>query len=134
MGEIYIPKKDEEKKEEIPSLGEDLKEIGVSFLEAGKEAFVNVFSSFGVAKLAAEEKEKAKPLKSVIQDKFTPLSAYAFMAFVLLYMPCMVVAVAFRHEFGTWKWFGVAFAYGTALAWVVSFAIFQGGTLLGLGG
>jgi len=134
MGEIYIPKKDEEKKEEIPSLGEDLKEIGVSFLEAGKEAFVNVFSSFGVAKLAAEEKEKAKPLKSVIQDKFTPLSAYVFMAFVLLYMPCMVVAVAFRHEFGTWKWFGVAFAYGTALAWVVSFAIFQGGTLLGLGG
>ncbi|RJR33566.1 MAG: ferrous iron transport protein B [Deltaproteobacteria bacterium] len=134
MGEIYIPKQEEEKKEEVPSLGEDLQEIGVSFLAAGQEAFMNVFSSFGVAKLAAEEKEKAKPLKSVIQDKFTPLSAYAFMAFVLLYMPCMVVAVAFRHEFGTWKWFGVAFAYGTALAWAVSFAIFQGGTLLGLGG
>ena len=134
MGEIYIPKKDEEKKEEPPTLGEDLKEIGVSFLGAGKEAFMNVFSSFGVAKLAAEEKEKAKPLKSVIQDKFTPLSAYAFMAFVLLYMPCMVVAVAFRHEFGTWKWFGVAFAYGTALAWLVACVIFQGGKLLGLGG
>jgi ferrous iron transport protein B len=134
MGEIYLPKKDEEKKEETPSLGEDLQEIGVSFLAAGQEAFANVFSSFGVAKLAAEEKEKSKPLKAVIQDKFTPLSAYAFMAFVLLYMPCMVVAVAFRHEFGTWKWFGVAFAYGTALAWVVSFTIYQGGALLGLGG
>jgi ferrous iron transport protein B len=133
MGEIYLPKR-EEKKEETPTLGEDLKEIGVSFLGAGKEAFWNVFSSFGVAKLAAEEKEKAKPLKSVIQDKFTPLSAYAFMAFVLLYMPCMVVAVAFRHEFGSWKWFGVAFAYGTALAWLTAFTIFQGGTLLGWGG
>ncbi|MBI4642168.1 MAG: ferrous iron transport protein B [Deltaproteobacteria bacterium] len=91
MGEIYLPKK-EEKKEEAPTLGEDLKEIGVSFLGASKEAALNVFSSL------------------------------------------MVVAVAFRHEFGSWKWFGLAFAYGTALAWVVSFIIYQGGKLLGWGG
>ncbi len=56
------------------------------------------------------------------------------MAFVLLYMPCIVVAFAFRHEFGTWKWFGVAFAYQMALAWVVALIIYQGGRLLGLGG
>lgn len=134
MGEIYIPKAKEEKKEEAPTLGEDLKQMGVSFLGAGKEALQNVFSSFGVAKLSTEEKEKTKPLKAVIQDQFTPLSAYAFMAFVLLYMPCMVVAVAFRLEFGSWKWFGVAFAYEMVLAWVVAFAIYQGGKLLGLGG
>jgi ferrous iron transport protein B len=73
-------------------------------------------------------------LKQVIQGAFTPLSAYAFMAFVLLYMPCMVVAVALRHEFGTWKWFGVTFAYQTALAWLVALVIYQGGRFLGLGG
>ena len=134
MGEIYTPKAKEAKKEARPSLGEDLQKMGVSFLAAGKEAVFNVFSSFGSTKFSMEEKEKTRPLKAVIQKQFTPLSAYAFMAFVLLYMPCMVVAVAFRHEFGSWKWFGVAFGYEMILAWVVACAIYQGGKLLGLGG
>jgi ferrous iron transport protein B len=66
-------------------------------------------------------------------ETFTP-SAYAFMAFVLLYMPCVVAAAAFKHEFGTWKWFGVAFVYQSVLAWTVALAIYQGGRLFGLGG
>jgi ferrous iron transport protein B len=70
----------------------------------------------------------------VLRKTFTPLSAYAFIAFVLLYMPCIVVAVAMRQEFGAWKWFGVAFAYQMVLAWGVAFLIYQGGKLLGLGG
>jgi ferrous iron transport protein B len=134
MGEIYLPKAKEDKKEETVTLGEDLKEMGASFAGAAREAFANVFSYFGIAKLSTEEREKAKPLKSVIQNIYTPLSAYSFMVFVLLYMPCMVVAAAMRHEFGTWKWFGIMFAYQMLLAWGVAFAIYQGGKLLGLGG
>jgi ferrous iron transport protein B len=133
MGEIYLPKAKDEKKEEAPSLGQDLKEVAFSFGGAAKEAVQNVFS-FGSAKFSTEEKEKTKPLKSVLQKAFTPLSAYAFMVFVLLYMPCMVVAVAMRQEFGSWKWFGVTFGYQMVLAWSVAFAIYQGGKLLGLGG
>jgi ferrous iron transport protein B len=56
------------------------------------------------------------------------------MAFVLLYMPCVVVAIAMRQEFGSWKWFGVAFAYQSVLAWTVALVIYQGGRFLGLGG
>ena len=56
------------------------------------------------------------------------------MVFVLLYMPCMVVAVAMRQEFGSWKWFGVSFVYQSVLAWGAAFLIYQGGLLLGLGG
>ena len=56
------------------------------------------------------------------------------MAFVLLYMPCMIVIVAMRQEFGTWKWAVVGLAYQTALAWVVALLIYQVGTLLGFGG
>ena len=82
---------------------------------------------------STEEKEERSPLRDVIKSKFTPLSAYAFITFVLLYMPCVVVAIAMRQEFGTWKWFGIAFAYQMALAWVVAFAIYQGGKILGLG-
>ena len=63
----------------------------------------------------------------------SPLSAYAFIAFVLLHMPCVVVAIAMKQEFGTWKWFGIAFGYQMVLAWEVSCLIFQGGSLLGIG-
>jgi ferrous iron transport protein B len=134
MGEIYLPKENQTAAGQTPTFREDLVEIGTSFLAATRQAGENVITSIGVAKLSTEETEKTKPLKRVIQGAFTPLSAYAFMAFVLLYMPCMVVAVALRHEFGTWKWFGVTFAYQTALAWLVALVIYQGGRLLGLGG
>lgn len=124
----------QESGEKPPAITEDLKEIAVSFAGAAKDAVTNVFSTFGIASITAEEEEEQTGLKSIIQNSFTPLSAYAFMAFVLLYMPCVVVAIAMRQEFGTWKWFGIAFVYQMSLAWLVAFAIYQGGRLLGLGG
>jgi len=132
MGQIYG--KEEEKKEEPPSFGEDIKEIGLSFGKAVMDAGRNVVSTFGVATLAVEEDEKTKSWRDALPEQFTPLSALAFMAFTLLYMPCVVTAVAFRHEFGTWKWFGLATGYGLLLAWLVAMIIYQGGRLLGLGG
>ncbi|MBI3592813.1 MAG: ferrous iron transport protein B [Nitrospirae bacterium] len=131
MGEIYVQKAADEKKE-APTLTEDFKEIGTSFAAALKNSAMNVFSTFGIASLSAEEDEKRAGLKSVIQRTFTPLTAYAFITFVLLYMPCIVVAIAMRQEFGTWKWFGIAFAYQMILAWGVAFVIYQGGRLIGL--
>ena len=133
MGEIYAPEKKEEPKEK-PTLGEDLKEIAVSFGGAVKGAAVNVVSTFGAASLAAEEEEGQSALKEAVRGSFTPLSAYAFMVFVLLYMPCVIVGIAMRQEFGTWKWAGLAFLYQTTLAWGMAFIIYQGGRLLGLGG
>jgi ferrous iron transport protein B len=132
MGEIYVTKAEEEKKER-PSFREDLRDVAVSFGTAAKAAALNVFSTPGISSLSAEEDEKRAGLKGVIQKAFTPLSAYAFIVFVLLYMPCVVVAIAMRQEFGTWKWFGIAFAYQMGLAWVVAFVIYQGGKVLGLG-
>jgi ferrous iron transport protein B len=128
MGEIYAPKHEE--KEESPTLGEDMKEIVFSFGTAAKTAV----STLLYLPLEAEEEEDQSALKQAVKSGFTPLSSYAFMAFVLLYMPCVIVGVAMRQEFGTWKWAGVGFVYQTVLAWVVALIIFQGGTLLGLGG
>ncbi len=138
MGEIYVTKEEsgassQESEEKTPTFTEDMKGIAISFASATKDAAVNVFSTFGIASITAEEDEGQPGLKSVVQGAFTPLSAYAFMVFVLLYMPCVVVAIAMRQEFGTWKWFGIAFAYQMILAWVVVFVIYQGGRLLGLG-
>jgi len=137
MGEIYVTKesgvKSQESEEKTPTFTEDMKEIAISFASATKDAAVNVFSTFGIASITAEEDEEAGGMKPVIQREFTPLSAYAFMTFVLLYMPCVIVAIAMRQEFGTWKWFGIAFGYQMVLAWVVAFVIYQGGKLMGLG-
>lgn len=137
MGEIYAPNGAEEGNGPAPTLTEDLKEIGTSFGSAVTDSFDNVFSAFGVSSMSAEESaeetEERASLRSALKNQFTPLSAYAFIAYVLLYMPCVVVAIAMRHEFGTWKWFGIAFAYQMVLAWVVAFAIYQGGKFIGLG-
>jgi ferrous iron transport protein B len=135
MGEIYAPAVEpEDEGGPRPTVGEDLREAVVSLGGAFRAAASNVVSTFGVSSLAAEEEPGPSPLKAAVADAFTPLSAYAFMAFVLLYMPCVVVAIAMRQEFGSWKWFGVAFAYQSALAWTVALVIYQGGRLLGLGG
>ena len=128
MGEIYTPKHEEKK--ETPTLGDDLKEIVYSFGSAAKTAVSTLLYLPG----EAEKEEDQSALKLALRSGFTPLSSYAFMAFVLLYMPCVIVLVAMRQEFGTWKWAGVGFLYQTVLAWVVALIIYQGGQLLGLGG
>ncbi len=136
MAEIYAPDAALEA-EAKPTLGEDLKEIGVSFGKAVKESIGNVVSTVGLSSMSFEEEEEKRgdsPLKVAIRGAFTPLTAVGFMVFVLLYMPCVVVAIAMRQEFGGWKWFGVAFAYQTALAWAMALLVYQGGRLLGLGG
>lgn len=139
MSQIYAQKTDdnEKKTEETPSLAEDLKEVTVSFLNASKNAALNVFSGIGIKSLSTEESEEEKteksPLRQAIHGVFTPLSAYAFIAFVLLYWPCVVVAIATRQEFGTWKIYGQAVLMHTVLAWIVAFLIYQGGKIIGLG-
>lgn len=136
MSEIYVEQKNESAEEQKPSITEDLKEVTLSFLNASKEAVSNIFSGFGIKSLSSEEteeeKEERSPLRQAIQGVFTPLSAYAFIAFVLLYWPCVVVAIATRQEFGTWKIYGQAVLIHTALAWVTAFVIYQGGRLLGI--
>jgi ferrous iron transport protein B len=138
MGEIYVPAKEAEEEGPLPPLMEDLKEVVTSFGGAVKDSIGNVISAVGITTMSAEESDEETtergPLREAIKSQFSPLSAYAFIVFVLLYMPCVVAAVAMWHEFGTWKWFGIAFAYQMALAWGVAFIIYQGGRLLGMGG
>ncbi len=61
---------------------------------------------------------------------FTPLVAFSFMIFVLLYFPCIGVIATISRESGHWKWGLFTVVYTTLTAWVVSFIIYQGGSLL----
>ncbi|MFN8528547.1 MAG: ferrous iron transport protein B [Anaerolineae bacterium] len=72
-------------------------------------------------------------LGAALTETFTPLSAAAFMVFVLLYSPCITTTAAMRHEFGT-RWTLYQIGYTTLTAWVMAVIVYQGGLLLGLGG
>ncbi|MGC9517908.1 MAG: ferrous iron transport protein B [Methanomicrobiales archaeon] len=70
---------------------------------------------------------------AAIQNLFNPLSAYAFIVFVLLYIPCMAALATIKRETNSWKWPTFAGIYTFVVAWVVSFIVYQGGLLLGFG-
>ena len=59
---------------------------------------------------------------------FTPVTAYAFMVFVLLYFPCVATITTLRKEIGAkWAWYSVG--QSLVLAWMLSFVIYQVGRL-----
>lgn len=64
-------------------------------------------------------------------DGVTPLSAYCFLLFVLLYFPCIATIAAIKSETGSWRWALFAAGYTTVVAWCVSAAVYQIGSLIG---
>ena len=63
-------------------------------------------------------------------DGITPLAAFSFLLFVLLYFPCIATIAAIKGETGSWKWALFAALYTTAVAWIVSTLVFQIGSLI----
>ena len=63
-------------------------------------------------------------------DGITPLTGFCYLLFILLYFPCLATIVAIKNESGSWRWALFAALYSTALAWVVSAAVYQVGMLL----
>lgn len=61
---------------------------------------------------------------------FTPLSAFSFLVFTVLYMPCAAAFGASKRELGSWKSAFATAAYQTGAAYLVSLVIFQVGSLL----
>ncbi len=135
MAQIYVPENEKNAEESVndekTGFFEDVGQIFTSFFVAIKNSFENLISSFGIKSLSAEEDEKQAPLKSKLQQIFTPLSAYAFLAFVLLYWPCVVVGIAMKQEFGSWKIYGQALIIHTFTAWLIAMIIYQIGKILG---
>ncbi|GER73880.1 ferrous iron transport protein B [Weizmannia acidilactici] len=70
-------------------------------------------------------------LADVIQHAFTPLTAYSFMVFILLYIPCLSTVAMVHKETGSGKVTLFSIGYALTVAYVVSFIIYQGGRLLG---
>ncbi|GHT73256.1 ferrous iron transporter B [Bacteroidia bacterium] len=114
----------------IHPLGFDWK-MGVSIL-TGLGAKEIVVSSMGVlyqAGLEVDEHSTSLVEKLQQQPNTTPLVAYGFMLFILIYFPCIAVIAAIKKEAG-WSWAIFTMVYTTALAWLVAFAVHQIGILI----
>lgn len=118
----------------LAPLGFDWK-ISVSLLSgmAAKEVVVSTLSV-----LYTGDSEDSQTLPERLQadkDKegnpvFTPLVALSMMLFVLIYFPCVATVIAIVNESKSWKWGAFVIVYTCTLAWVVSFTVYQLGSIL----
>lgn len=68
---------------------------------------------------------------SDLATSLSPLTAYCFLLFVLLYFPCIATIAAIKGETGSWRWAMFSAGYTTLLAWIVSAFVYQIGILVG---
>lgn len=68
-------------------------------------------------------------LEQALLQHFTTLSAISFLVFTLLYTPCVSVISTMKKEFGN-KMATFSVVYQFTLAWIISFAIYQIGSLI----
>ena len=87
--------------------------------------------SFGDDSEFSDDSEKYTRLRQqMLHDGITPLSAYAYLIFILLYFPCIATIAAIRNETGSWRWALIAAAYTTAVAWLASAIVYQIGSIV----
>lgn len=68
-------------------------------------------------------------LHNILSQQFTPLAAYSFLVFVLLYTPCISVIATMRKEFGS-RMMAFSVFYQLLLAWTVSFVVYNVGSVI----
>lgn len=106
----------------IEPLGFDWK-MGVGIL-SGIGAKELVVSTLGVLYTNDDDIESVDLADRI---PITPLVAYGYMLFVLIYFPCIATVAAIKNESGSWKWAAFTICYTTLLAWIVAFLVHQVG-------
>jgi ferrous iron transport protein B len=111
--------------------------IGVIGAFSAREVFVSTLSVVvGVEDVGADD---PAPLRQEIRrlrrtdgsPLFTPLTCLSLMIFFALACQCLSTLAVVHREAGGMGWTVFLFSYMTALAWLCSFAVYQGGQLLG---
>ncbi len=104
-------------------MGWDWRAVAALFF--GFLAKENVVSTMAVLYGAAGEEE----LTTLLSNVFTPVTAYAYMVFVLLYVPCVATLAAIRGELGM-KYALLALVYELAIAYVLALLVTSVGMLI----
>ena len=117
----------------IEPLGMDWR-AGVSLI-AGTVAKEIVVSTMGTMyKLGEVDLDNPKSLKESMQadPMWTPLKAFTFLMFTLIYFPCFVsVSVFYRESGSSMKWTSFLVIWTTLMAWGVAFCVYRIGMILG---
>ena len=71
-------------------------------------------------------------LKNTLPLLFSPLSAFSFLVFTLLYTPCIAAVSTARHELGSIKGTAFVILYQTGFAWLIAFLVYRIAHLAGI--
>jgi ferrous iron transport protein B len=133
MGQTYIGRIGKFLEPAVRPFGSDWR--GAVSLVTGFVAKEIVVGSMGVLYAVGNGSDDANEnLRSKVREHFTPLSALAFMLFVLLYTPCLVAFITAVRELDNWKWSLFSLGYQVLFAWCMATIVYQAGRLFGLGG
>ena len=112
----------------IRPMGFDWK-LGIGLI-SGAGAKELVASTLCVLYANNDDPEAKDFAQHVISEGVTPLAAFCYMLFVLIYFPCIATLAAIKQESGSWKWALFSAVYTVVLAWIVAFSVYQIGSLL----
>lgn len=107
-------------------------------LIAGFVAKETVISTMGVTNqskiIGTIGSDRLSPLQTSLKQNsgLTPLTAFAFMIFIMLYTPCLGVVSMIMKETNSLSWTTFSVAYGLALAWLVSWGTVIIGHMCGI--
>lgn len=93
----------------------------------------NLVGTFGILYGFSEVAEDGAEFWPELASAYTPIAAYAMMAFNLLCVPCMAAVGALRREMMSGKMTWFAITYQCVLAYIVALWIYQFGMLITTG-
>jgi len=94
---------------------------------AAKEVFV---SQMGIMYSVGDAETGGEALRARLQADYTPLQGFCVMLFCLISMPCVATIAMTRQETGSWRWALLQLFGLTALAYVITLAVYQVGRIV----
>ncbi len=112
----------------LKPLGFDWK-IGTALIgaTAAKEVFV---SQLAIVYAVGSAGEQSQTLRQKLQANYTPLTGFCIMLFCLISAPCVATVVMTKRETNSWPWALFQFASLTAIAYIITFIVYQLGSLI----
>jgi len=106
------------------SIGSELMAIGDTLADP---LGISIGDVSDTALVAEDQGVETGTLTNMASLFSTPLAAFCYLVFVLLYAPCVAVLGAINKEAG-WQWMVLVFSWCTGLAYVTATVIYQIGT------
>ena len=95
-----------------------------------KEVFV---AQIGILYSEGNADEESAGLREKLRKNYTPLQAFCIMLFCLLSIPCLATLAVIKRELNSWKMVFIEAGALFAVAYTVSFIVYQLGSWLGIG-